>query len=96
MDLAVLLYHLGLSERHQNVGYNDADISMIALLSKLSQYIELSESDLERLLYASNLMDEQKEWKHPLGLSFETWLKDIMGHGESYHRVYNTIERKVS
>lgn len=94
LDLSILLYHLGLSARHQNIGYNDADTSLLTLLGQLNKTIEISDVQMESLLYASNLMNEEEEWEHPMGLDFNTWLAKVLGPGVSFNRVYNLLEGK--
>lgn len=94
LDLSVLLYHLGLASRHAEVGYNDADESLLQVLGRLNVRVNLPQSTLEALLYASNLLDENQSFKHPMGVSFNEWVKRLVGKEMKFHPFYNTLEKK--
>jgi hypothetical protein len=90
LDLAVLLYHLRLSAQHPTVGYNDAEKSLIHITSKLNKTIEVDKEDIERLLYAANLMNEAGSWSHYLGTKFPDWLKQLFG--SKFDTTYNVFK----
>lgn len=93
LDLAVLLYHLRGSAKHPLVGYNDAEKSLINITSRLNKTVDVDKADIERLLYASNMMNEVGAWSHPLGAKFPDWLKSLFGN--KFDTTYNVFKDSI-
>lgn len=97
LDIAVLLWHLYASSRDETIGYNDANVSMIAILKALNPRRKklLSIRTLESALYCCNILDEQGRFWHPKGGSFDDFVKRIMVENadeRSFNKTYNYFE----
>lgn len=85
LDLAILLYHVHRGAQHNEVGFEDAQESLESLTKALNKEISIPLQNLESALWSANLLDENNEFWHPEGLTFDEWVKKAFG---KYDRFY--------
>ena len=93
MDSAVLLYHLHkFAKKH---GHSDADRTLSELTRLLSFNTRILTSVVESGMYCCNLLDEEKEFWHPDGATFDEFSKKV-GKGKRFNKRYNYFEDRKS
>ena len=92
LSLAILLYHVHRGAQHDQVGFEDAQETLDTLTRKLSRRVPVDPAVLESALWSANLMDEQGQWWHPRGLTFEQFVKGMLP-GMKFDRTYNTLKK---
>lgn len=93
LDIAVLLYAVYQGAADEDVGFEDAQETLDTLTRKLNKKIFMEPAVLESALWSCNLLNEKGKFIHPRGLSFEQFLKDVLGR-DKFNRVYNVIEKE--
>lgn len=53
---------------------------------------KLTKDALERVLFCLNMNDEDRSFWHPLGRSFDSFVKEVMPKGYRFDKYYNLIE----
>lgn len=76
LDIVVLLYNVYRASKN-SIGYNDADKTLAQLTSELKGHMKVRVDTLEKLLYASNMLDEQKKFWHYRDTTFDSFLKRV-------------------
>jgi hypothetical protein len=102
LDVACLLALAIQGSKHEDVGYEDLNVSLERLKQVLGTHPQrLKKSTLEGLLWSANLMDEAGEFWSPYGEGTEGFdrfvrrLLDNSGHQNStFDRRLNVIEIK--
>jgi hypothetical protein len=90
MDCVVLLYHLHrYVEKYESC--DDADRTLEQLTRLLSFATTVPRSVVESAMHSCNLLDEEKEFKHPDGASFDQFARKV-GHGRPFNKKYNWFE----
>jgi hypothetical protein len=76
----------------------DADRTVPELLMGYNQYKGfLPKALFESGLYCCNMNAEDGKFWHPLGLQFDTWLREVVAGDCVFHRYYNIIvERRLA
>lgn len=93
LDVAVLLIAVHMGAQDDNVGFEDARLTLEELVRRLDKTIWVDQSLLESAMWSANLMDEAGKFWHPESLTFEEFAKDVCGR-HRFNRTYNLIERK--
>jgi hypothetical protein len=91
VDIAVLLHNV----YHCPDASNDADHTVneiVTILNKGAGY--LSKDILESALYCCNMNNEQGKFWHPQKISFDSFVKHLLGAKFTYDTYYNLIEAK--
>lgn len=91
LDLALLIWNVREAAQDAEIGYEDADTSYEYFMANLNRAMPIKRQVLEAALWASNLLDEAGEFKHPGGYSFEQWLRKLLPPGVAFDRFYNLI-----
>lgn len=76
LDIVVLLYNVYRASK-SSIGYNDSDTTLVDLTADLNQHMKLRTETVEKLLYASNLLDEQGKFWHHRDTAFDSFLKRL-------------------
>jgi hypothetical protein len=92
-DLAVMMYHIALAKSHKEVGFEDANNTYDGLKRRLNKNVFVDPSWIESGLWACNMLDELKLFKHPEGLNFDDYLKEVIRSGV-FDKTYNTVTFK--
>lgn len=86
-ELVVLLYHLMLFE---DLG---ADETKEELIKAVPEYlVRVDKRFLEAAFYASNMMDEDGKFWHPLGITFDEFTERTLQHRGTFDKYYNLIK----
>lgn len=94
-ELAALLWGLVEAIHHPKIGFNHATTDVTGWLNSIAPYgLNLDSAFVEDLLYASNMLDELKKFKHPQGKSFNDSVKAVLKPGETFDKETNQIVRK--
>jgi hypothetical protein len=93
IDLAVLLYNVAKGAEDSEVGFEDAQRTIEELFLRLNKKIMVAPDLLESALWSSNLLNEQGKWTHPAGMTFDEWVKGIVGP-DTFNKTYSLIEKK--
>jgi hypothetical protein len=93
-DLTVLIYNVWKGAEDRRVGFEDARETVDSIVAKLNKTFLTDPSLLESGLWSCNLLNEQGEFWHPQGRTFDEFVREILAPGERFHRAYNVIERK--
>lgn len=93
MDLTVLLYHIYRGAQHSEVGFEDADKTLVQLSNALQvRRAAIPREVLESALWSCNLLNEVDEFWHPKGLSFRDWVKHMLApYNSEFDEFYNWI-----
>lgn len=94
VDLLVILdnIHRG-AAMPKRVGFVDANQSIEELTRSLNRRVWVKVSDIESGLWSCNLLDEIKHFRDPVfKRTFQWFLKDILGPGETFNKFFNVIE----
>lgn len=91
LDTTVLMYHLHkFAEKH---GHADADRTLAELTRLLSYSNRYLKPVVESAMYCCNLLDEEKEFWHPQGATFDEFARKV-GQGRRFNKRYNYFEDK--
>jgi hypothetical protein len=92
-DAAALLTSLVAAIHEPRVGFNHATTDIAGWLGSIAPYgMTLDDAFIEDMLYACNLLNEIKKYKHPQGKTFEETLKTILKPGEAFDLETNEIK----
>lgn len=92
VDLLILLYHIEQGAQDQHVGFEDAEMTLDEMRKSLEHDVSLSIDLTQRALWSANLMDEQRKFWHPYGLTFNQFLQRILvGTGLKFDKTYNLL-----
>lgn len=98
LDVAILLNNVHKSAQDEDTGFNDADITLAQMTTRMNRRkVPFKVDTVERALYCCNLMDEKGEFWHPLGVTFEDFLKSIAvqnGRPLLFDRFYNYFKAR--
>jgi hypothetical protein len=93
LDATVLLYHLHrFAIKH---GHSDADRTLNEVTRLLSFSHRCLTSVVESALYCCNLLDEETEFWHPEGATFDEFARKV-GKGRKFNKRYNYFEDRKS
>lgn len=81
LDVAVLLDHVVRGKAHPNVGYEDANRTYSSMMEVLNKEVELTTGIVESALWSVTLLSEEDSYKHPEGLSYESFLAKFAALG---------------
>ncbi len=90
-DLAVLLVALQDVARHSVLDLHDADRTADQLSGQLDRKVNVDRGLLQSIMYAANMLDERGEFWHPKGLSFQAFVKQIVGPTKRFDKTYHLI-----
>lgn len=94
-DLAALLGGLTQAVHEPKVGFNHATTDVEGWMKSLAPYgINLDSAFVEDMLYACNMLDELKKFKHPQGKTFDQMLRTLLSPVETFDKLTNEIKRK--
>lgn len=94
LDLLVLLDHvLRGAALPDLIGWEDAENTLQDMVKLLNRDVYLDRSVLESALWSANLMNEAGKYKHPMGMGFDEWLKQLLGPLK-FNKQLNTIGEK--
>lgn len=91
LDLGVLMYHF--SKFSHKYGHLDAEKTEYQALKEYNRKLEIPLENLERMLYASNMLGEENQFWHPFGLTFKQFLSKISTSKWDFNSLYNLIEK---
>ncbi len=94
LDLAVLLLHVHMGAKEEQVGFEDAQESIDTLTRKLNKKVFIDPALLESCLWSCNLMDEANKWWHPRDRTFDEFVRDVLGSSGEFNKIYNIIEKE--
>lgn len=91
-ELVALFWALNEAVHNPKVGFNHATTDITGWLSSIAPYgITVDTAFAEDLLYAANLLDELKKYKHPQGKTFDQTLKAVLRPGQTFDKMTNEI-----
>jgi len=90
LNLAVLLFNLAKADRDPEIGGGDIRESLEHVLKRLNFYIFIDPADIENLLWASNMLDENGEFWDAKGRSFDEFVRGVVKRGV-FDKTYNEI-----
>jgi hypothetical protein len=94
-DLAALLWGLNQAIHSPKIGFNHATTDVSGWMKSLAPYgVGLDSAFVEDMLYACNMLDELKQFKHPQGKTFDQMLKTLLSPVEIFDKETNSIVRK--
>ena len=94
-ELVALMWALNEAIHSPKIGFNHATTDVVGWLASLAPYgISLDTAFVEDMLYAANMLDELKKYKHPNGKSFDDTLRLVLAPGEAFDKDVNEICRK--
>jgi hypothetical protein len=92
---SVLLVNLLGAIKDSSVGFDDADLGNDYITDVLSRAsLSIPRYMLESIMFASNLMNEDKKFWHPRNRNFDTFVTDVLGPNKEYNKTYGWIEDK--
>lgn len=94
MDLIVLLDHLFRGSVHPKVGHEHADKTFNQVVASLNRRVLIPLSAFEDAMWAVNMMHEAKEFRHPMGRTYENWV-DKITRNKDFNVKYNWLEDKT-
>jgi hypothetical protein len=92
-DMAVMLEHVRRGATDDNVGFEDANRTLEAMLAQLDKKILLDPSIIESALWSCNMFAERGKFRHPEGRTIDEFIKDVLG-GEKFDKTYHLIVPK--
>lgn len=90
IDLAVLIAAVGQAAKDPDVGFVDADRSLLGLLRELSPFVFVSPEVLESALAHANYLDEQGKFSDFRGGTFDQLTRRL----GDFNRDYNWFNDK--
>lgn len=77
---------------HSDDADNDADRTVEEIVAEIDAFDGyLSKGVLESALYCCNIENEKKKFWHPLGWSFDKFLKDVVPKQQKFNKYYNVF-----
>lgn len=90
-QLMVLLNNYVLSLKEPSIGHLDCDYNIRDTLARFKRTpINLSVTEIERLLFAANMMNEDKKFWHPGNDTFDKFLYDML-RAHKFDKTYNKL-----
>jgi len=93
LDIAILLLNAYKANEQPEIGYQDTIETLDALSRRLNQKILLDPRQIESLLWACNMLDEEGKFVHPTGMKFDDFVHRVAPGGD-FSKKYNTVEWK--
>lgn len=90
LDIAILLLNAYKANEQPEIGYQDTIETLDAISRRLNQKILLDPRQIESLLWACNMLDEEKKFVHPTGMTFSDFVKRVLPNG-TFDPKYNTV-----
>lgn len=91
LDIAILLLNAYKANEQPEIGYQDTIETLDGITRRLNQKILLDPRQIESLLWACNMLDEEKKFAHPTGMEFKDFVKRVLPNG-TFNLKYNTVE----
>lgn len=92
LDLAALILAVSKAAKDPEIGWLDANRSLEEFYFRYGFKVKIPLRFAETALYCANLLDEQGKWEHPLGWSFNHFLRE-MKLKNRFSKKYNWIEK---
>lgn len=93
LDLVCLLANTYRGAARDDVGFEDATMTIEALTTKLNAKVRVDIRDIESCLWACNLLDERKQFWHPKDLNFDQFIAKLLPDA-AFDKTYNFIMEK--
>ena len=87
-QLSILLYHfyVGLVQK-QDIGFPDADTSVLKFQAELNQEVTISTEHLEKLLFALEYANELGLYWNPAGEEMDYFVKGLLEKNEKFDKL---------
>lgn len=92
--LAILLHNIFVASKDARIGFVDADQTLASLVKGMERDVWIKTEHLESALYYSNMLHEDGNFWHPLGLNFLTFKTNILPASLHFDNYFNTITLK--
>ncbi len=92
-ELCTLMYSFLRASEHEDIGFEDTNMSYEMMHKRLNREFKLDPSTMESLLWSCNMLNERGEFKDVKGRSFDEFVTDVL-KGDDIHRVYGWIVKK--
>ena len=90
-QLMILLNNYVLSLKEPSIGHLDCDINIKDTLARFKRtHLNMSPAELERFLFASNMLNEEHKFWHPGGDSFDKFVYDV-ARAYKFDKQYNKL-----
>jgi hypothetical protein len=90
-QLAVLLSHMARGAPHPLVGFSHTHKTIDEVVKDLSRSRIVNLEDVECALWSCNLLDEQGEFMHPYGQTFDQFVLNITPTGKVFDKFFNVF-----
>lgn len=98
LDIAIIIYHVYVGSKLEDVGFEDCDRTLHQLMKELApKRYPVNIRTLESALWSANMMDEQSQFWSPTGESFNDFHKRILSAFDQkleFNEIYNRIINK--
>lgn len=90
-QLVILVNNYLLSLKNPAIGHLDADFNIRDTLARFKkEHVNISKEELERFLFAANMMDEEKKFWHPGNDSFDKFTYEV-ARKFKFNKDYNML-----
>lgn len=93
IDLVCLLWNAHRGAAHPEVGWEDTEETLDTYTKKLNRGVFVPKELIESGLWSCSLLDEQGEFWHPRGLTFEQFV-DKVRRRDKFDRRYHLITKE--
>lgn len=94
-DLTILLANTLKGAEDSDVGFEDANQTLMDLVGHLNYPVVIEKADLESMLSSCNFLSEKDSFWHPKGLFFDSFAKSLT-IGKDFNFTTNLITDKES
>jgi len=93
LDLAALILAVSKASKDPEIGWQDANHSLEQFYVRYGFKVKIPVHFAETALYCANMLDEQGKWEHPLGWSFDHFLRE-MNLKNQFSKKYSWVDQE--
>lgn len=93
LDIAIMLLNSYKASNEPEIGYQDPIETLDSLSRRLNQKTMVDPRQIESMLWACNMLNEEGKFVHPSGMTFTDFIAKV-APGSEFNLDYNTIEWK--
>lgn len=91
-DMAILLWHAHRAAQHPKIGFQNLHETVQEFRVRMERRrLPVHTADLEELLWCANMCDEENEFYHPEGKSFDDIVRSVLKTFWTFDKNLNTI-----
>lgn len=94
LNAAILLTNTYMAAKDPNIGWEDARQHLNMFTKEMRFGVTLLQGNIERALWACNMLEEQGKFWHPRDLTFHSFLDIMLDRRWNFDKTYNLLTKR--